>query len=73
MIKRLFALKQAAGLSIISMLLLTTVLLPAKGFALGVGEKAPDFRGVTYDGRQVAYYKDLRGKKPAYLFFWTTW
>ncbi len=53
--------------------LLSLLILPAKGYALGVGDKSPDFHLATTEGREISYYSDIRGKKPVYLFFWTTW
>lgn len=54
-------------------LLLSLLILPAKGYALGVGDKSPDFSIVTIKGSEISYDRDIRGKKPVYLFFWTTW
>ena len=53
--------------------LLSLLILPAKVYALGEGDKSPDFRVVTIQGRKISYDRDIRGKKPVYLFFWTTW
>lgn len=49
------------------------VLLPLKVYALEKGDKAPDFRVVDLKGRVIAYDNDLKGRKPVYLVFWTTW
>ncbi len=54
-------------------LLLSLVLLPVRGYALEVGDRSPDFRAVTIKGEKISYYRDLKGKKPVYLVFWTTW
>ncbi|MDA8432456.1 MAG: TlpA disulfide reductase family protein [Nitrospiraceae bacterium] len=54
-------------------LFLLLVLLPVRGQAQEVGDKAPGFRGVTVQGKELSYDRDFRGKKPVYLIFWTTW
>lgn len=41
--------------------------------ALDKGDSAPDFQGVTLYGKEISYYKDVQGKKPLYLIFWSTW
>ena len=51
-------------------LLLSLLILPAKGYALGVGDKSPGFHVITIEGREIFYDRDIKGKKPAYLFFW---
>jgi hypothetical protein len=73
MIKKLFSAEQFTVLVIKSIFFLTLVLFPARGYALGVGEKAPDFHVVTLQGKEISYDRDIKGKKPVYLFFWTTW
>jgi len=54
-------------------LLLSLLLLPASAYALGVGDKTPDVRVITIQGKEISYDKDIKGKKPVYLFFWATW
>ncbi|MEE9612445.1 MAG: TlpA disulfide reductase family protein [Desulfatiglandales bacterium] len=44
-----------------------------RGYAYDVGEKAPDFKVSTVDGKQISYSTDLKGKKPVYVVFWATW
>jgi peroxiredoxin len=44
-----------------------------RGYAYDVGEKAPDFKVSTVDGKQISYPTDLKGKKPVYIVFWATW
>lgn len=56
-----------------SILFLTLLFLPVETSALGVGEKSPDFHIVTLQGKEISYNRDIKGKKPVYLFFWTTW
>jgi hypothetical protein len=41
--------------------------------AVDTGDSAPDFQVVTIDGKNISYYKDVKGKKPLYLIFWSTW
>jgi hypothetical protein len=41
--------------------------------AIDIGDSAPDFQGVTIDGKEVSYYKDVKGREPLYLIFWATW
>lgn len=54
-------------------LLLSLILLPVSTYALGAGDKTPDFHVITLHGKEISYDKDIKGKKPVYLFFWTTW
>jgi hypothetical protein len=54
-------------------LLLSLLLLPARTYALGVGDKTPDFHTITFQGKEISYDRDIKGKNPVYLFFWTTW
>jgi hypothetical protein len=46
---------------------------PLCGYALDVGDTAPDFQGVSLDNRQISFYSRFVGKKPVYLIFWATW
>ncbi len=62
-----------AGLAIKGILFLSLILLPLKSYALEVGDKAPDFHAMTLKGKSISYDRDLRGRKPVYLVFWTTW
>ncbi len=62
-----------ADLVIKALLFLSLVLLPVRGYALGVGDKSPDFQAVTIKGEKISYNRDLKGRKPVYLVFWTTW
>ncbi|MCL5021771.1 MAG: hypothetical protein M1497_00090 [Nitrospirae bacterium] len=54
-------------------LALFLLVLPLKGYALDIGDTAPDFRIASLDGKEISYYRDIRGKKPVYLVFWATW
>lgn len=54
------------------MILFLSLMFPVYGFALNVGDNAPDFQGAALDGKQVSY-SGLKGKKPVYLIFWATW
>ncbi len=56
-----------------AVLLLSLFLIPAASYALGTGDKAPDFHAVTIKGKALSYNSDFKGKKPVYLIFWTTW
>jgi hypothetical protein len=47
--------------------------LPAKTYAIGVGDIAPDFKITTLDGKELSYQQDIKAKKPLYLIFWATW
>ncbi len=51
---------------------LTLILTPAPSFALSVGDKAPPFMLRLLDGSDFAS-KDVVGKNPLALVFWTTW
>ena len=73
MIKKLNFIEQFIALVTKSIFLLALLLLPVRTFALGVGEKSPDFHVVTLQGKEISYDRDIKGKKPVYLFFWTTW
>lgn len=46
---------------------------PAVGYALDIGDRAPDFNATTLNGREVLYSSSLKGKRPVYLIFWATW
>lgn len=52
---------------------LCLLFLPAKAYAVGVGNIAPDFKILTLDGKKISYQQDIKAKKPLYLVFWTTW
>jgi len=52
---------------------LALVLLPLKGYALEAGDKAPDFHFLNRAGKDISYAADIKGIKPLYLVFWTTW
>jgi peroxiredoxin len=54
-------------------LLLFLLTLPLCGYALDVGDPAPDFKDVSLDNKQISYSSDFKGKKPVYLIFWATW
>ncbi len=71
MIKQLYLSRFSVLMKVALLLLL--IILPAKVHALGVGDKSPDFHLVTIQGREISYDRDIKGKKPVYLFFWTTW
>ncbi len=73
MAKKISFVEQNMAFVIRGVLLLSLLLLPARAYALVVGEKAPNFRVVTIQGKEISYDKDIKGKKPVYLFFWTTW
>ncbi len=55
------------------LLFLSLVVLPVRAYPLEVGDKAPDFEAVTIKGKSISYDRDLKGRKPVYLIFWTTW
>jgi hypothetical protein len=73
MVKKFSFVEQNIAFVIKGILLLTLLLLPARAYALGVGDKTPDFRVITIQGKEISYEKDIEGKKPVYLFFWATW
>ncbi len=75
MIKMFFLIKKSVKTELLltGIFFLSLIFLPAKVYALKVGDKAPDFRLVTLQGREISYDRDMKGKKPAYLIFWTTW
>lgn len=73
MVERFSFVKQNIAFVIRGILLLSLLLLPASAYALGVGDKTPDFRVITIQGKEISYDKDIKGKKPVYLFFWATW
>lgn len=54
-------------------LFIVLLLVPVSVFAAGIEGKAPDFKALTIDGRQVSYFRDLKGNSPVYLVFWATW
>jgi peroxiredoxin len=53
--------------------LLLILMLPVYGYALDVGDAAPDFEGVSLDNKQISLYSSFVGEKPVYLIFWATW
>jgi len=53
--------------------LLLLLIPPLYGYALEVGDTAPDFMNVSLDNKQISYSSDFKGKKPVYLIFWATW
>ncbi len=73
MIKKYNLIEQFTALLIKGIFFLSLVLVPARAYALGVGEKSPDFHLTTIQGKEISYDRDIKGKKPVYLFFWTTW
>jgi cytochrome b561 len=73
MIKKAGYIKRSAAFIMKSALFLAMILLPVSTYALTVGEKSPDFHIVTHQGKEISYDRDIKGKKPVYLFFWTTW
>lgn len=56
-----------------TLILNSVLLLAQKCYALDVGDVAPDFRVITIDNKELSYEKDIKGKKPAYLVFWSSW
>ncbi len=74
MVKKIsFFVGQNIAFAVWGIFLLSLVFLPSKTYALGAGDKAPDFHVVTLQGKEISYERDIKGKKPVYLFFWTTW
>ncbi len=55
------------------LLILSMIFLPIKGYALDVGDRAPEFHLTTPEGKTISFNRDLKAKKPVYLVFWTTW
>jgi len=56
-----------------TLILLLLLIFPTIGYSLDVGDRAPDFNATTLDGKKIAYFSSLKGKKPVYLIFWATW
>lgn len=56
-----------------TLIVLAMFISTTDGYAMDAGDSAPDFHVVTIDGKEISYYKDIRGKKPLYLIFWSTW
>lgn len=56
-----------------TIVVLTLVFLPLKAHALEVGDRVPDFHFLDRAGKEISYAADIRGVKPLYLVFWTTW
>jgi len=73
MARKITFVEQNMAFAIKGMLLLSLLLLPVSAYALGVGDKTPDFYVSTLQGKEISYDKDIKGKKPVYLFFWATW
>jgi len=51
---------------------LLMLIFPVAGFAIDVGDSAPDFNVVALNGKKIAY-SSIKDKKPVYLIFWATW
>jgi hypothetical protein len=73
MVRKIAFVGQNIAFAIMGILLLSMVLLPVSAYALRAGDKTPDFHIITHQGKEISYDKDIKGKKPVYLFFWTTW
>jgi hypothetical protein len=58
---------------IIILVLISFFVWARDAHALSTGDSAPDFQVVTINGKEISYYKDVKGKKPLYLIFWSTW
>lgn len=58
---------------IIILTILSLLMWSSDSQALDTGDSAPDFQAVTLDGKEISYYKNIRGKAPLYLIFWSTW
>jgi len=54
-------------------IIILIMILTFKAYALDVGDVVPGFHIVTIDGKEISYEKDIKGKKPLYLAFWSTW
>jgi peroxiredoxin len=55
------------------LILLGLLVWPASSHAMNVGDPTPDFQAVTITGKEISYYRDIKGKKPLYLIFGATW
>jgi len=49
------------------LIILFIIILPFKAYAIDVGDAIPDFH------KEISYEKDIKGKKPLYLAFWSAW
>ena len=58
---------------IIILAILSLLIWASDSRAIDTGDSAPDFQISTIDGKEISYYKDVKGKKPLYLIFWSTW
>ena len=58
---------------IIILTILRLLMWASDSQAVNTGESASDFQVVTLDGKEISYYKDVRGKAPLYLIFWSIW
>ncbi len=65
--------RRKIALAVTAILLLSLMIPSVSAYALGVGENAPGFHVTTLQGKEISFDKDFKGKKPVYLFFWTTW
>jgi hypothetical protein len=57
----------------VAALLISSFMLTGVSNAIDVGDPAPDFHVSTIDGKEISYYRDIKGKKPLYLAFWGAW
>jgi peroxiredoxin len=58
---------------IIILTVLNLLIWTSGSHAVDTGDSAPDFQVVTLDGKEISYYKDVKGKRPLYLIFWSSW
>ncbi len=58
---------------IIILAVLSSFMLSGNSKAIDTGDSALDFQAVTLDEKEISYYKNVKGKKPLYLIFWSTW
>ncbi len=58
---------------IVAALLAASFVLTGVSNAIDVGAPAPDFRVAIINGKEISYYRDIKGKMPLYLAFWGTW
>lgn len=54
-------------------LILLMLAFPVSVYAVEIGDDAPDFKALSLEGKQISYFKDMKGKRPVYLIFWATW
>lgn len=67
--------KKGRGFNLIICVVLVVIaafFLSQKVYAVNAGDASPDFNIATLEGK-LSYERDLKGRRPVYIFFWSSW